>query len=86
MTVTTELQDLLPDVLSDYLCGLVAAQAEGLDGALAECRLEIEELGGRPIQRVECFGKRHYVFGFSPVRCRVLVLVSHECCRLAPAG
>ena len=50
MTMAPELQGLLPDVLADYLNSLIAAETEGLDGALMECRLEIGEMGGRPVQ------------------------------------
>ena len=82
MTMAPELQGLLPDVLADYLDSLIAAQTEGLDGALMECGLEIGELGGRPVQTVELYGKRHTVFGFPPVRCRLSVLVSHGRCSL----
>ena len=82
MTMAPKLQGLLPDVLADYLDRLIAAQTEGLDGALMECRLEIGEMGGRPVQAVELFGKRHVVFGFPPVRCRLYALVSHGRCTL----
>lgn len=82
MTMAPEIQGLLPDVLTDYLDSLIAAETKGLDGALMECRLEIGEMGGRPVQTVELFGKRHAVFGFPPVRCRLYVLVSHGRCTL----
>lgn len=77
MTIGSNIQQLLPDVLTDYLCNLIEAETTSLDAAMMECKLEPGWMGGRPIQMIELLGKQHLVYGFSPVQCKLLVLLVH---------
>ena len=76
MTIAANVQTVLPDVLTDYLCTLIESETSFLDAALLECKLEIGELGGRNIQRITLWGKDHMVYGFPPVQCKLLVMMA----------
>lgn len=86
MTIGSEIQALLPEVLTDYLCRLFDKETQYIDAALVKCTLSVEEKGGRPIQSIEFWGKRYEVFGFPPVACKLLVLLSPMCSKLCLAS
>jgi len=83
--IALDVKALLPEVLIDYICNLVWADGKMYDSEQA-IELIPDMLSGRSIQSIFHGGKRHRVFGFEPVNCKLHVIKSHNQYQMLLAG
>ena len=75
--VALDVKTILPEVLIDYLCNLVSAD-ENIDYGEQAVELTSDVLSGRSIQNIFHGEKRHRVFGFEPVNCKLHIMKSPD--------
>ncbi len=73
--IAAELQQLLPEMLIEYLWNLAEQETKDVDGALVECSLAAVEQDGKIVQQVDFFNQLHFLTGFLPVCCNLYIII-----------